>query len=231
MRGHFARRSRSILAIILASAAFTSPLYAAGPYAVGTSEVDPAGTCYADSWASFAQNGDFVGITNPACVFNFGHPLDLGIEFKRAESDGDWTSQLKIKAKANIIPIARYGLGFGINGNVNFDLLTHEARSAALFFPISLQLAEPLRLHLKIGMQWDLIRNRSFETWGANLELKVAPKMKVLAEVYGQDDDRPSAQAGLRYSPHEKIDFEFVYGRNIEGEQSNWFTFGVNMRF
>lgn len=231
MRARFARRGRLALALSFTGVALASPLHAAGPYAIGSSEVDPPGSCFVDSWASFAQNGDFVGITSPACVFDFGHPVELGLEYKRAESGGDWASQLKVKGKTNLIPIARHGFGLAINGNVNFDLLTHEARSAALFFPVSLQLAEPLRLHLKIGMQWDLIRDRSFETWGANLELKLSPQVKVLAEIYGQDGDPPSAQAGLRYTPHEKIDFEFVYGRNIEGERSNWFTFGMNLRF
>ena len=38
-------------------------------------------------------------------------------------------------------------------------------------------------------------------------------------------------QAGLRYTPMENIDIDLIYGRNITGEDANWVTLGLNVRF
>ena len=38
-------------------------------------------------------------------------------------------------------------------------------------------------------------------------------------------------QAGLRYSPTKDIDVDIVYGHNITGEQANWITAGLTVRF
>jgi len=58
-------------------------------------------------------------------------------------------------------------------------------------------------------------------------------------EVFGiagpQGDPRsqtqPRFQAGLRVTPIETIDFDVIYGRNITGENANWITIGMNVRF
>jgi hypothetical protein len=35
----------------------------------------------------------------------------------------------------------------------------------------------------------------------------------------------------MRFTPHERIDFDFIYGHNLAGEKSDWFTLGMNVRF
>ena len=62
-----------------------------------------------------------------------------------------------------------------------------------------------------------------------------------IAEVFGQVGDLPPAasssvreprmQAGLRYTPVDNIDIDLIYGRNITGEDANWITLGLNVRF
>jgi hypothetical protein len=219
-----------VIGLVL-SALSGGSLFAAGPYAVGTSEIDPPGKCTIESWGSWARSGDFIGVTSPACVVQFWRPVELGSEFKRDSSDGDWTSSLKVKAKTNLVSLAQSPIGVALNGNVNFNLTTGHASTASYFSLISIRLAEPLRLNLKIGGQTDLVHDRSYETWGANIEVALAPTVKVLAEVYGQDGKQPSAQAGIRITPVKDVDFEFVYGYNLADEPSSWFTFGVNLRF
>lgn len=207
------------------------PLLAAGPYSVGSSEIDKPGDCTVESWASFARNGDFIGIVAPACVVQLWQPVELGSEIKRDETDGDWTSALKIKGKINLVSLAHHPVGVGLSSNVNFNLTTGHASTATIFPTVSFQLAEHLRLNLKLGMQWDLLRDRSFDTWGANVEVTLTPQWKFLAEVFGSDGKRPGAQAGLRYTPQKNVDLEFVYGYNLADEHADWFTVGVNLRF
>ena len=42
---------------------------------------------------------------------------------------------------------------------------------------------------------------------------------------------RVRAQLGLRYTPIESLDIDLIYGRNISGENANWITVGLNVRF
>jgi hypothetical protein len=35
----------------------------------------------------------------------------------------------------------------------------------------------------------------------------------------------------LRVTPVDNVDVDLIYGRNISGENANWFTLGVNARF
>ena len=41
----------------------------------------------------------------------------------------------------------------------------------------------------------------------------------------------PRFQAGIRITPIETVDLDLIYGRNITGENANWVTVGLNVRF
>ena len=41
----------------------------------------------------------------------------------------------------------------------------------------------------------------------------------------------PRFQAGIRVTPIDTVDFDLIYGRNITGENANWVTIGMNLRF
>ena len=41
----------------------------------------------------------------------------------------------------------------------------------------------------------------------------------------------PRAQFVFRLKPNENLDFDVIYGRNITGENANWITVGMNVRF
>src|ERR1043166_1443463 len=64
-----------------------------GAYFVDDAEIGPVGSCEVESWASFAGNSDRIFVTNPACVFNLGHPVELGATYLRTRSDGVWRSE------------------------------------------------------------------------------------------------------------------------------------------
>jgi hypothetical protein len=204
---------------------------AGGAFAVDDAGVDDPGACKVEAWTSFARNDDFIGVAAPACVVNFGRPVDLGVQVDRSRSAGEWATGLALKAKTAIIPFtdeARFGMA--IVGGVGFDLTARETAEWFVTVPVSLRLSEAFQINLNVGGLRDQIERRNFLTWGAGLELMLAPKFTLLAEVFGQGSERPGAQVGLRYTPHERIDFDLIYGRNITGERSNWITFGVNLR-
>jgi hypothetical protein len=219
------------LAFCAVAATADQGIAAGGAFAVDDAGVDDPGACKVEAWASFARNSDFVGVVAPACVVRLGRPVDLGVQVDRSRSGGEWATGLSLKAKTAIIPFtdeARFGVA--IVGGIGFDLTAHETAEWFVTVPVTVRLSETFQVNLNVGGLRDQIDRRSFVTWGAGLELGLAPKFTLLAEVFGQGSERPGAQVGLRYTPHERIDFDLIFGRNLTGERANWVTFGVNLR-
>ena len=42
---------------------------------------------------------------------------------------------------------------------------------------------------------------------------------------------RPRFQTGVRYRPNEIFSIDVIFGHNITGENANWITVGLNVRF
>jgi hypothetical protein len=121
--------------------------------------------------------------------------------------------------------------GMAIAGGGGFDLTSRETAEWSVTVPVSIRLSEIFIVNLNVGGLWDRIEDRSFVTWGAGFMLTLSEPLMLIGEVFGEGSERPGAQLGLRYTPHEKIDFDLIYGRNLTGEKSDWLTFGVNLRF
>ena len=213
---------------------------AGGAFAVDDSEIGKPGECKVESWAAFADNRDFIGVSNPACVVRFIHPVDLGAQFQRARTDGVWGTSLTLKAKANIIPAETGKLGIGVGGGTSFDLITKENTGSFVNVPFTYSVSEQFRINVNSGWLYDRIANLHWWTWGAGFEWNFVKQLTLIAEIFGQAghkvEDQPSLsdprfQAGLRFTPVEHFDIDVIYGRNIAGENANWITVGLNVRF
>jgi hypothetical protein len=221
-----------IAAMLAVLAPANLALAAGGAFAVDDAGVDDVGACKIEAFASFARNNDRVAAVAPACVVSLDRPVDIGAQIDRARSGGEWGTGLTLKAKTAIVPFtddAKFGVA--IAGGVGFDLTARETAEWFVTVPVSIRLSEIFQINLNVGGLWDRIERRGFVTWGAGFELKFAERFTVLGEVFGQGSDDPGAQLGLRYTPHERVDFDLIYGRNLTGERSDWITLGVNLRF
>jgi hypothetical protein len=204
---------------------------AGGAFAVDDAGVDDPGACKVEAFASLARNDDFMGVVAPACVISLGRPLDIGVQFDRSRSDGEWGTGLALKAKTAIVPFTDDAFfGVAISGGVGFDLTARETAEWFVTVPVSIRLSKIFQVNLNIGGVRDKFEHRSFVTWGAGFELMLGERFTLLGEVFGQSSERPGAQLGLRFTPHEKVDFDIIYGRNLN-ERSDWITAGVNLRF
>jgi hypothetical protein len=205
---------------------------AGGAFAVDDAGVDEPGACKVEAWTSFARNDDFIGAVAPACVVSLGRPVDLGVQVDRSRSGGEWGTGLSLKAKTAIVPRADDGpFGMAIVGGVGFDLTARETAEWFVNVPVTVRIAEPLLINLNVGALRDQVEHRNFLTWGAGFEFSFAERFTLIGEVFGQSSEQPGAQLGLRYTPHEKVDFDVIYGRNLAGERTDWLTLGVNLRF
>jgi hypothetical protein len=222
---------------------------AGGAFAVDDSEVGKPGECKVESWVSFADNhrNDFIGAVAPACVANLGRPVELGVQVQRTRGDGEWGTGLTLKAKTNLIPLEGNRFGLGISGSTGWDLITGENVGGAINLPLTFEVSEQVKVNFNAGWLHERADSLNWFTWGAGFEWNIVKPVTLIAEVFGQAGNlppgpagqplpqssirEPRLQAGLRYTPVESIDLDLIYGRNITGEDANWITLGLNVRF
>lgn len=212
-----------------------------GAFAVDDAEVGAPGTCKVETWASGADNPDRdrIGVISPACVANIGRPVEIGAAWQRARSAGDWESTATLKAKINLLPVETGRLGLALAGAVSWDLATSLHSETAIDVPMTLQLAETFKLNAKAGWLHDPVGERHSLSYGAGLEWAFLEPVTLIAEVFGLAGHRtdtpserdPRLQVGLRFTPTESADIDVIFGRNITGENANWITVGLNLRF
>ena len=244
MNSHFLRPGAffASCALGLVAVASATQVHAAGgAFAVDDAEIGKPGDCKVESWLSFADNRDFIGVTAPACVANLGRPVELGLQVQRSRSGEEWGTSLTLKAKTNLIPLEGNRFGFGISASTGWDLITGDNVGGAINIPLTFEVSEPFKINLNAGWLHESGDDLNWFTWGAGFEWNFVKPFTLIAEVFGQVGERPPAtsssvreprmQAGLRYTPIDNIDIDLIYGRNITGEDANWVTLGLNVRF
>lgn len=224
-------------------------LAAGGAFAVDDSEIGKPGECKVESWASFASNRDLIAATSPACVIKLGIPIELGGQLQRSRSDSEWGTSGTVKGKINIIPAEGHAFGLGLSGGTSWNLLNGANTGGFINVPITFQLRDSFKININGGWMYDTPSRIGYVTWGAGFEWNFTKAMPLtlIGEVYGQDGHlapvepdaapannsvrEPRTQLGLRYTPKDNIDIDVIWGRNITGENANWVTLGVNLRF
>jgi hypothetical protein len=241
--------------------AYPAELQAAGAFAVDDAEVGDPGTCKVESWASWADNAgrDFIGVVSPACVANIGRPVELGVAYVRDRIDGEWGHGLAAKAKINLIPVAVGGVGVGLGGAIGWNLVSSLNTAVVVNVPVTWQVSEPFKINVNGGWLWKREPDSHWFIYGAGFEWNFVKPLTLIGEVFGEIGRRipdtfvidpedaagglilvpgmprsvtdPRIQVGLRYTPTPSFDVDVVYGRNITGENANWITVGLNVRF
>jgi hypothetical protein len=246
MRTQLCRRVPALF--FLLTIALTGRAYAAGGgYSVDDAEIGKPGDCEVDSWASTASNHDFSATVNPFCVVNLGMPIEFDAIFQRMRASGVWTSTGTALVKTNLIPVENHPFGVGLVGAATWNLVTGATTGGYVYVPLTFQLKENFRINVNGGWQYDNVAKIHYATWGAGFEWIFMKPFTLIGEVYGQagklaaadPDDAPSpksviqprVQAGIRFTPAEKIDIDVIWGHNINGENAHWLTLGVNLRF
>ena len=231
------------LCVIAAAALhFSAPhAHAAGTaYGVDTAEVGDVGNCKIESWLSWASNTDFLGVTNPSCVFNLTRPVELSAQIQRSRSDGEWGTSVGPKFKTNIIPSAIGQFGVAIAGGATYDVVANDVTGVFAYVPATLRLSNVVRINLNAGWQWDRANDLHYLTYGAGTDWRTPDNVWTFtAEVFGQLGPaqdvvslvQPRVQVGLRWRPVDQFNLDVIYGRNIAGENANWLTVSTTVRF
>jgi hypothetical protein len=212
---------------------------AGGAFVVDDALIGKPGECKVESWVSLASNHDFIAVSSPACVVNAGIPIEAGATFARTRSDGEWSTGAGPKAKINIIPLDERGFALGLSGTTLWNLNTGQNVGSNINVPFTIQATKDFRINLNGGWQYDAVERINYGTYGAGFEWNFVQPLTLIGEVFGlagrRQDARsvtePRVQIGMRWTPIESFDIDLIYGRNITGENANWLTLGLNLRF
>lgn len=225
----------------------TPAVAAGGAFAVDDAEIGKPGDCEVNAWASFASNGNRADVFAPTCVVKLGIPVELGGILQRSRDDSAWSTSGTLTGKVNLIPVDGHPFGLGLAGGSSWDLVTGASTGGFIYLPATIEVRDNFRVNVNGGWLYDGGAKINYLTWGAGFEWNFVKPLTLIGEVFGQVGSlpagdpgdppspnsirQPRTQIGLRYTPQEKIDLDLIWGRNITGENSNWVTLGVNLRF
>jgi hypothetical protein len=237
--GHRAIRTALVAASAVSAVLASNDARAAnGAYAVDSADISEVGSCKVESWLSTATNTDFSAVANPSCVVNPFKPVELSLLTNRSRGDGDLSTTIAPKAKANFVPtgIGRFGVAAYAGGS--FDALTGENLTAFAVVPATYRFSENMRINLNGGWLWDRTVDRHYLLYGVGFDWKFTDVLQWTIEAFGQAGAsetpsviRPRFQTGIRYRPNEIFSVDVIYGHNIMGESANWITIGTTIRF
>ncbi len=238
---NFAKRTLSSGgAVIVAAMVLGAPVaHAAGTaFGVDTAEVGDPGNCKVEAWGSTANNGDRLATVNPSCIFNFGTPTEVSTQVVRSRSDDEWATSISPKAKAKLLTPGIGSFGFAAVVGGSYDPKESDVTALFAYVPATIRLSEIVRININGGWLQDRSTDRNFATYGLGLDWKWTETVTFTAETFGQagksdgsTDTQPRFQTGLRWRPVDRFSMDFIYGRNINGENADWLTVGATIRF
>jgi hypothetical protein len=216
-----------------------SPVNAAGAaFAVDTADVGDPGNCKVEAWTSWAKNRDGLATVNPSCIVDTFTATEISLQGVRSRSDDEWSTSLTPKAKFRGIPtaIGSFGVAFAAGGS--YDPKAHETTQVFAYVPATYRFSDTFRINLNGGWLQDRTSDQNYATYGAGFDWRWTETVTFTAETFGQtgkSDDagliKPRYQTGLRYRPIDTFSVDAIYGYNINGENSHWWTLSTTIRF
>ena len=203
-----------------------------GPYVVDDSEIGGPGECRVESWGSRSDTRSWIAVVTPTCTFHALPFVELSVLAMGQWSPGSRGWNVGPKAKVSLVPIEKFGVGIGAAAGWTYSTADRRTGLAFVTAAFTAQPVEPLRLNANLGWAYhgEIRTHRLF--YGAGFEWAAIERVSLIGEVFGFHGERAGFQAGLRPTLiKDTLDLDLVYGRNIDGSKSNWFSFGGILRF
>lgn len=239
LRSRFSMSTLALVGAITIELGFSPEAYSAGTaFGVDTAEVGDPGNCKVEAWTSWAKNRDGLVTANPSCILQTFTPTEISAQFSRSRSEDEWSSSFSPKAKFKVLPTAIGSFGYAFVAGNAFDLKSGDMTTVFAYVPGTLRLSEVVRINVNGGWQLDRAADRHFATYGLGIDWRMTNTWTLTLETFGiagkgetSSETRPRFQSGLRYRPVDQFSLDFIYGQNINGENSHWVTVGTTIRF
>jgi hypothetical protein len=171
----------------------------------------------------------------PAC--NPGGNLEITAGMGVARGDGqsrsnDYVLQAKTLFKALETNDWGWGLAVGHVSHPSINPGPNLLGNTYAYVPVSVSLLDDrLVLHGNLGWLRDKASRQHRLTWGVGGELAIDSRSSVIAEMFGDDRERPLWQTGIRFFVvPERVQVDATVGRQLDGgRDGQWFSLGLRL--
>src|SRR5262245_38316730 len=146
-----------------------------GAFVVEDADVAKPGSCKVESWGAAADNRDGILVTNPACVFDLGRPVELGFSVARFRDEGEMGTELVLKGKTQLFESGKASAALIVD--TSFDLLTGRQSAVLAALPVTYEFSEQFKLNVNGGWLWNRTEDKHSFLWGAQVEFKPLDKV------------------------------------------------------
>jgi len=201
---------------------------AAQQFAVDDAGLVDRGGCQLEMWAGEASTWLL-----PACHLIPRTELTFGVGFvpEHGGRAWEWLAQGKVNLREAREGAVRVALVAGLVMTPLGGVAPSSVGGAYAYLPVSVAFgAERLILHGQVGWGYEAYdAGQHVLNWGARSDVALTARLVFIAEVFGEDDDGPDFQAGIRTALWpDRLTLALSWGGRTQhlGEGSGW-TIGV----
>lgn len=203
--------------------------YAARPMITDDARIVDVKACQLESWVK--KNPDSTEIwALPACNFTGNLELTLGGATTQ-EAGRTQTTDVVMQGKTLFKVMDTNGWGIGLAaGTVRHPAA--DTRDWYAYVPTSFSFRnDAVVVHTNLGWLHEGETRRNRLTWGLGTEAQLAERTWLIAETFGQNQDKSFHQLGLRHwMVPDRVQLDATYGnRNGGGNGERWFSIGLRL--
>lgn len=220
---HLPLRAVLLSAVLLAANA----AHAARPMITDDARIVDAKACQLESWVR--KNPDSTETwALPACNFTGNLELTLGGATTR-EAGSPQTTEVVMQGKTLFKAMDSNGWGIGLAAGTVRHPLT-DTRDWYVYVPTSFSFRnDAVVVHTNLGWLREGETRRDRLTWGLGTEAGLAERTWLIAETFGQGQERPFYQIGLRHwLVPDRVQIDTTFGDRTNGGEQ-WFSIGLRL--
>ena len=218
-----------LLAALLALPAAANA--AGGAHVIDDSEVEQAGHCHLELWASAYSHGNGLANVGPACTPARMANLEIdGFIAHYAPPHARAQTSIGLGPKVTLRPMST-GFGIAVEGYASLDTRTGRPTVVTVAVPFSLPVGPRWTINLNVGTTWVRGVQGLTPTGGGQLVYAPATGPSAMVEVFRQGSAPVGGQAGLRWTVADgRIDLDLLVGRYVDGVSPRAMTLGLTIQ-
>lgn len=203
---------------------------AGGAHGVDDAAVETPGACHLESWVSDLGGGDRLVNFSPACTPEAVPTVEIGGSVQQVGPRGERRWLAGPAVKWTLREGAGRGPAVGLAGSVLVDVRSGHLDSAALFVPVTFRPAKKVTVNLNAGGGHSRGEGAHM-LYGAQIDVAAGQGVALMAEIFGRPDQRPTLQAGIRWTlDRDRIDLDLLGGRQGGAGGEGNLTLGFTIR-
>lgn len=224
--------SAHILLYIIIFLLLSTQAKAARPFVTDDARLTSSGSCQLESWTRLYEHSSEIWAL-PACNPLGNLEITLGAGVSRddnAATTQDYIAQIKTLFKP--LQTNGWGLGFAAGRVFHPEIKPgpNLFGNTYLYVPASFSFNDDqLVIHTNIGLLKEDKTNTIKTTFGIGSEHRLTNNLLGIAELFGDDKQKPFMQIGFRYSliPN-LLQFDATLGQQLDGKsEDSWLSFGA----